>query len=371
MELNPAANNGSRCLPFPVLTITAAIDILAVAVIIYQLLQIVRETRAAAHILAGILTVFVAYQIALRTVLEALRTLLASARPVHGRLRSSCCFNRRSAGRSRGSGANASLAAMRGRNRQMKSCWLWSALSRDRVGGLIVIESDIGLRTFIESGVRLDSQISRDLLLSIFLPGHRVARWRGDCAERPDRGSGLLPSAERESSPWRALWARGTAAGIGITEETDCLALIVSEETGKISVASFGEMESDVTVERVDERISLYFGVASEKKPALLRATAPLSKHSAHQCMLNRSRRKSGRATDALPDLKSDLGSFFALVAAFGVWLNVASEPNWRTTVSVPVEYNNFPKDLRDQLEHRGQDRCGGAGPAGQLRSLN
>jgi diadenylate cyclase len=69
-------------------------------------------------------------------------------------------------------------------------------------------------------------------------------------------------------------------AGIGITEETDCLSLIVSEETGKISIAAFGEIESDVTVERVDERISLHFGVASEKRPALSRATAPLSKRS-------------------------------------------------------------------------------------------
>ena len=64
----------------PKLTITAVIDILAVAFIIYQLLQIVRGTRAA-HILVGILTVYVAYEIALRTGLEALRTLLASLAP--------------------------------------------------------------------------------------------------------------------------------------------------------------------------------------------------------------------------------------------------------------------------------------------------
>ena len=68
-------------LHIPKLTVTAAIDILCVAVIIYQLLQIVRGTRAA-HVLAGILTVFIAYQIALRTGrLEALRTLLASLAP--------------------------------------------------------------------------------------------------------------------------------------------------------------------------------------------------------------------------------------------------------------------------------------------------
>jgi hypothetical protein len=50
-------------------------------------------------------------------------------------------------------------------------------------------------------------------------------------------------------------------AGIGITEETDCLSLIVSEETGLISVAAFGDIESGVTIERVDERIQEHFGV--------------------------------------------------------------------------------------------------------------
>jgi len=153
----------------PRLTITAAIDILAVAVIIYQLLQIVRGTRAA-HILAGILTVFVAYQIALRTGLEALRTLLASLAPYTAiaiivlfqseirRTLARLGRKRLFGGYARPESTDEILLAL-------------SALSRDRTGGLIVIERDIGLRTFIESGVRLDSQISRDLLLSIFLPG--------------------------------------------------------------------------------------------------------------------------------------------------------------------------------------------------------
>jgi diadenylate cyclase len=261
----------------PRLTITAAIDILAVAVIIYQLLQIVRGTRAA-HILVGILTVFVAYQIALRTGLEALRTLLASLAPYTAiaiivlfqseirRTLARLGRKRLFGGYARPESTDEILLAL-------------SALSRDRVGGLIVIERDIGLRTFIESGVRLDSQISRDLLLSIFLPG--TALHDGAVIVQKDRIAAAACFLPLSVSPAVAS-TMGTRhrAGIGITEETDCLALIVSEETGKISVASFGEMESDVTVERVDERISLHFGVASEKKPALSRATAPLSKHS-------------------------------------------------------------------------------------------
>ena len=261
----------------PRLTITAAIDILAVAVIIYQVLQIVRGTRAA-HILVGILTVFIAYQIALRTGLEALRTLLASLAPYTAiaiivlfqseirRTLARLGRKRLFGGYARPESTDEILLAL-------------SALSRDRTGGLIVIERDIGLRTFIESGVRLDSQISRDLLLSIFLPG--TALHDGAVIVQKDRIASAACFLPLSVSP-TVVSTMGTRhrAGIGITEETDCLSLIVSEETGKISIASFGEIESDVTVERVDERISLHFGVASEKKPVLSRATAPLSKRS-------------------------------------------------------------------------------------------
>jgi diadenylate cyclase len=56
-------------------------------------------------------------------------------------------------------------------------------------------------------------------------------------------------------------------AGIGITEETDCLSLIVSEETGAISVAAFGALERDVTIQRVDERVNEHFGVSRRTPP--------------------------------------------------------------------------------------------------------
>jgi diadenylate cyclase len=261
----------------PTLTITAVIDILAVAVIIYQLLQIVRGTRAA-HILVGILTVFLAYQIALRTGLEALRTLLASLAP-YTAIAIIVLFQseiRRTLARL---GRKRLLGGYRRPESTDEILLALSSLSRDRTGGLIVIERDIGLRTFIESGVRLDSQISRDLLLSIFLQG--TALHDGAVIVQKDRIAAAACFLPLSVSPAVAS-TMGTRhrAGIGITEETDCLSLIVSEETGKISIAAFGEIESDVTIERVDERISLHFGVASDKKPALSRATAPLSKRS-------------------------------------------------------------------------------------------
>ena len=65
------------------------------------------------------------------------------------------------------------------------------------------------------------------------------------------------------------------------------------------------------------------------------------------------------------------LWKLLALVAAFGVWLNVASEPELATIVSVPVEYNNFPKDLEISSDIVESIDVEARGPAGQLRSLN
>ena len=65
------------------------------------------------------------------------------------------------------------------------------------------------------------------------------------------------------------------------------------------------------------------------------------------------------------------LWKLFALVAAFGVWLNVASEPELATIVSVPVEYNNFPKDLEISSDIVEAIDVEARGPAGQIRSLH
>jgi len=65
------------------------------------------------------------------------------------------------------------------------------------------------------------------------------------------------------------------------------------------------------------------------------------------------------------------LWKLFALIAAFGVWLNVASEPELATIVSVPVEYNNFPKDLEISSTIVESIDVEARGPAGQLSTLN
>jgi diadenylate cyclase len=248
----------------PRMSVTACIDILAVAFVIYQLLQIVRGTRAA-HILIGIVTVAAVYQIAIRVHLEALRSLLASLAPYSAiaiiiLFQSEIRRTLARLGRKRLFG---------GYQRQASTDEILLALtsmSRDKVGALIVLERDIGLRTFIESGVRLDSEISRDLLLSIFMPG--TALHDGAVIIQKERiaaAACFLPLSVNPAVSSK-MGTRHRAA-IGITEETDCLALIVSEETGLISVASFGNLERGLTIERADERINQHFGADRRKRP--------------------------------------------------------------------------------------------------------
>lgn len=258
--------------PVPPLGVSAVIDILAVAFIIYQVLLIVRGTRAA-HVLLGILAVVITYEIALRAGLEALRALLASLAP-YTAIAIIVLFQ---------SEIRRTLARL-GRRRLLggygrppytdEILLALSSLAKDQIGALIVLERDIGLRTFVESGVRLDAQISRDLLLSIFRPG--TALHDGAVIIQKERlaaAACFLPLSVNPTVPGK-LGTRHRA-GIGITEETDCLSIIVSEETGLISVAAFGEIERGVTIHRVDERIYQHFGVS---RKALAGTTASIAK---------------------------------------------------------------------------------------------
>ena len=122
-----------------------------------------------------------------------------------------------------------------------------------------MLERDIGLRTFIESGVRINGSLSRDLLLSVFQPGG--ALHDGAVIVQKDTIAAAACFLPLSMNPMvsRKLGTRHRAA-IGITEESDCMAVVVSEETGKISVAAFGEIEGELTLKRAEERMIRHFG---------------------------------------------------------------------------------------------------------------
>jgi diadenylate cyclase len=237
-------------------TITAVIDVLLVAFLIYQFLMMVRGRRAA-PILIGLAILAAVYSIAVYAGLELLRTVLATLAP-YTAFAVIVMFQselRRMLARIGRTHLFAAGARLQRREITQEIVLAVQHFAQHKIGALIVIERDVGLRTFVESGANLDANVSRDLLLAIFEPGG--ALHDGAAVIRRDRVAAAACFLPLSMNPQLAgtLGTRHRAA-IGITEEADCISIIVSEETGRISVATFGEMEQNITLERLAERIS-------------------------------------------------------------------------------------------------------------------
>ncbi|MDI6732826.1 MAG: diadenylate cyclase CdaA [Planctomycetota bacterium] len=118
-------------------------------------------------------------------------------------------------------------------------------LSGKKHGALIALEKEIGLKPYIEGGIKLDSAVRKELLETIFYPGsplHDGAVVIKD--ERIIAAGCLFPLTDNPDIP-KPYGTRHRAA-IGLTEESDALTIVVSEETGKISVCLHGQIHSDI-----------------------------------------------------------------------------------------------------------------------------
>jgi diadenylate cyclase len=250
----------ARFLPSPLsdlppLTLNSAIDILIVALLIYQFLMIIRGRRAV-HVLMGLGVLVVIYAIAVWAKLDLLRTILATLAP-YTPIALIVMFQtelRRALARL-GRLPFLGVSQLERRELSQEVVLAVGRMAQNKTGALIVVERKIGLRTFIESGVSLDAAVSRDLLCSIFHPGG--ALHDGAVIIQGDRISAAACFLPLTTNPLLVteLGTRHRAA-IGISEESDCVAIVVSEETGKVSVATFGEIEIDVPLERVENLLS-------------------------------------------------------------------------------------------------------------------
>jgi len=240
---------------WPQITVVSVVDIVLVAVLIYQFLMLVRGTRAA-PMLVGVATLGLAFYLARLGELHTLNWLLSTLLPYvvfalivvfqseirHGLAN---LGSRISLMRSASSVADVYDDIVLAAN----------LFSQNQTGALIVIEREIGLRTYMESGVALDARLSYDLLATIFRPSAPLHD--GAVIVQRDRIAAAACFLPLSMNPVLSTQL-GTRhrAGIGITEETDAVAVIVSEETGAISVAVGGHVERDLTVERLRERLS-------------------------------------------------------------------------------------------------------------------
>ena len=234
---------------------TDVIDILLVAFLIYQFLLIIKGRRAA-HVLVGLCILAGVYAIALSAKLEVLRTILATLAP-YTAIALIVMFQsdlRRILARL-GRRPFLGVSELERRELTQEIMLAVTHLSQNKIGALIVVERKIGLRTFVESGVNLDAAVSRDLLCSIFYRGG--ALHDGAVIIQGDRIASAACFLPLTTNP-QLITELGSRhrAGLGITEESDCFSVMVSEENGRISIAAFAEIELDVPPERVEQLLT-------------------------------------------------------------------------------------------------------------------
>ena len=127
-------------------------------------------------------------------------------------------------------------------------------LSRGKTGALIAVERGVGLRNYVERGIEIDAVFTPELIDSVFYPGNPLHD--GAIIMRGSRvvAAGCLFPLTENPDISKRLGTRHRA-GIGLSEETDALVIIVSEETGKVSVALKGELQQDLSRDQLEKAL--------------------------------------------------------------------------------------------------------------------
>lgn len=240
---------------------TDLIEILLVAFLLYRVLVVIHRTRAMQILLGGVLLAF-AYGASRILDLILIRTLLETFFQ-YGAIAALVVFQPE---------LRAALARL-GRSRMLRVFQRLEGsqvadevadavqrLSRGRVGAIIAIEQDVGLDEYAETGSPVHARVSSEMIATIFTPYSPLHD--GAILIRGDEihTAGAILPLTQSSVPDRSLGTRHRAA-LGLSEETDAVVVVVSEETSQVSVAQGGRLERDVGPERVRE---ILLGLAPE-----------------------------------------------------------------------------------------------------------
>ena len=259
----------------PPLSVGAVFDILVLAFIIYYILQMLKGTQAP-QILLGMALLVALYYGARWSGLQTVAWLMDHLLPVlifafivlfAAEIRNGLAKLGRNPFRT-------GFSSLEVQHASEDIVMAASQFSSQNTGALIVMERDTGLRTYTESGIPLQAQLSYDLLVAIFQP--RAPLHDGAVIVRKNKivaAACFLPLSVNPVFGTQ-LGTRHRAA-VGITEETDAVAIVVSEESGSISLASGGSIELNLSAEQLAGRLSQIFRLpTSRAMPAAVRAPA-------------------------------------------------------------------------------------------------
>ncbi|WP_353683720.1 diadenylate cyclase CdaA [Thermodesulfovibrio sp. 3907-1M] len=138
-------------------------------------------------------------------------------------------------------------------------------LANKKIGALIVFERNVSLNEYIEIGVPLEARVTKELLMSIFHPTSPIHDGAVIIKKNRIIAAGCFLPIKLGADLKKTYGTRHRAA-LGITEETDAVAVIVSEETGAISLAVNGELLSNLDMENLREKLTNLFTTERERK---------------------------------------------------------------------------------------------------------
>lgn len=232
-----------------ILYLSSILDILVVALVIYRLILLVRGTRAML-MLHGFIVILITGVIAQLLSFSTVNWIISNLRTVW-LIAFIILFQHE---------LRAALAQL-GRNRIVslflnmdkdtgyieEICRAAGGLARSGLGALIVIERETGLRNYSENGVIVNAKVNADLIETIFTPPSPLHDGAVIIAEGRLIAARVILPLSQDTSLSRVLGTRHRAA-IGITEESDSLVVVVSEETRTISICESGMIERDLDV---------------------------------------------------------------------------------------------------------------------------
>ena len=245
------------------------VEILVVAWVLYRLLMFLAGTRAL-QILLGLLSLGIFYFIAVQLSLNMIETLLGFVF-TYGAFALVVVFQpelRHMLARLGQSRALELLVTTDPAAVAEEVADAAERLARTGTGALIAVERDVPLTDYLESGTQLEAAVSADLLTTIFTPYSPMHDGAVLIRGGQIVGAGCVLPLTQYPVEDKSLGTRHRAA-LGLSEETDAIVVVVSEETSKISVAMRGILHRGVTAQQVKEVL------AGGERPALARSSSP------------------------------------------------------------------------------------------------
>jgi diadenylate cyclase len=227
------------------------IQIIIVAVVLYYVLRLLARTRAI-QMLLGLLLLAGVYFVASFVNFELIQFILGVLFQ-YGAIAALIVFQPELRSALSRLGQNRMIRMfnrLEGREVMEELLEAIERLARAKIGAIIAIQRDVGLEEYAETGTRIQARVGADLLVSIFAP--YAPLHDGAVLVQGDTiiAAGVILPLTQFPVTDRSLGTRHRAA-IGLSEETDALVIVVSEETSQVSIAQRGRLEKNAGLERV------------------------------------------------------------------------------------------------------------------------